>query len=735
MPPRYATTPGTRRRPWPYDAIIGGLKGFSEDKNPLFEGGIKVILEPDQDGNLVSENTKTLDATAPVDYTYGSANPYQERTSEWASLYGGFGQAIAPDGKPHRYFYAQNADLSIDGLWMKGPAFEQHTQTISSVAGQVRQFVVALRSGAPTLFAICEQGVWYRSNDDPTGGWVASLTSTTTPALPGSTYPQQAVRYAHRGTTPIDALYLACSQGNLWRFRGASGDSNQWEVCTDSPGPPGDEAARYLERVGDELWAASNYSCVRIDDQDPFTPTEWSGEFFIGDRHARITWLKQVDDTLYVFKEDGIYTIDADGFDHELFPTLREKSSYYNGKNAAVWLDRMWFTYGNQTFTLTGGAQLKADGLEQMLENTSPVKGRWVGGSGHNTWFFYEIYYNSLTDTSYLVKHGTWIEESDEQATPGVAQFAEAHHGSIFEWPDTEATAIETVASSTLWATPNDRLYVGFEDGTCAWAYLPRHSPNPAEDENCEFTTLPSYVYLPQHHSQFRADNKVWHAMTAFGLTLTTEEWVRMEYRTDVTNPDSDWIPVSPTSPNYTMVGQRKNIVNDEVTYPVYGRVLAVRVALEKAPLVNPDPDGPESPLNHTPILEGIAIHESIRPAFARDFTFSIRLGNFLPKRDGTVDRRRAHDVQTEILKQCAKVGPINIMLPTGTVEEMTITDYRDSMLSRQKYRDHTWLLQVKAIQLRTITEGAPQTDAPITTGLTYDTLEQYTLGELETVI
>lgn len=697
-------TPGSRRRPWPYDAYIGT---------------VRVMLEPDQDGNLISENSKTLDETAPVDYTYSSANPYKERTTEFQKLFGGFGQAIAPDGTPRRYYYAEKADLSVDGLWMKGPGFEQHIEGLSG-AGEVRQLIFALRSGTLTLFAICANGVLYQSPGTTT--WTVSLSST---ALAGAQC-QQAVRFKHRGAAPVDALYVAVSSGNLWRM---DGSGTTWAQAAAGAGPPdygtGVGQARYVERVGDELWVAGDYGITKVED-DPFDRTKYAGSIYIGDQTAKITWLKQINNTLYTFKEDDIYTISAAGLDQELFPTLRGKNDLRNGRNASVWLDRLWFTYGNQTFTLTATGQLKADGLEQMLENTSPVRGRWVASAGHNTWFNYELYYDETTDDTFLVKHGSWIEEQESQATPGVAQFAEAHHGSLYDWQK-RGTCMHVVSNWDSFG--NDRLYVGFADGSVQWTRLPKHSPNPADDPNIEFTTLDSYVYLPQHHSQFRADNKLWHAMTAFGPRLNQTEWVEMEYRTDVSNPNAAWTKVDPTDPKYTNPGQRRNLTDDEVIDPVFGKQVQIRVHLVK------DPSLSASPIQFSPIIEGIAVHESIRPAFSREFIFVARCASFLPRRDGTVDRRRGVAVLNELMKTCASISPVYVVLPTGETERMTITNYQDTSESRQKHRDFGWSVKIQAIQLRTITEGAAQTQPPIVTGLTYGTLEQYTLGELESII
>jgi hypothetical protein len=150
----------SRRRPWPYDAYIGP---------------VKVRLAP-VEGQLVSEKTKTLDATAPVDYTYGAANPFKERTSEWQDLFGGFGQGEAPASLPRRYDHAEYVDASIDGLWMLGPRFEDHIEVLDDfpLPGEVRQLVPALHDGVLTVFAICENGIWRRSADN---NWTESLTA------------------------------------------------------------------------------------------------------------------------------------------------------------------------------------------------------------------------------------------------------------------------------------------------------------------------------------------------------------------------------------------------------------------------------------------------------------------------------------------------------------------------------------------------------------------------------
>jgi hypothetical protein len=682
----------------------------------MYLGDVRCILEPGSDGNLVTSKTKTLDATAPVDYTYSSANPYKERAFEWQELYGGFGQGTAPPGGqvPRRYSHTVKADLSVDGLWMKGPKFETHEEALSG-AGEIRQMIWALHSGSPALFAICQNGVYRRVADN---NWAVSLSAAT---LGGGVFPQQAMRFKHRGATPLDALYVATNASNLWQYNGTT---NTWALAGTTAGPGTGSTqgeARYIERVNDELWVAGNYWVVKVTD-DPMDRTKYSAVIYIGDQTAKITWLKQLNDTLIIYKEDGVYTVDTTGLDHELFPTLRGANHPNNGKNAAVWINRIWFTFGDQTFTIDEQGTLKPDGTEQLLENTSDVHGQWVAGAGHNTWFFYEMYYNLDNNMTYLIKHGTWVEENSSQATPGVAQFAEAHHGALYDW-NKQGCFLDVVSGAA--STGNDRIYVGFTDGTIQWAVLPQNSPNPAEDVHCEFTSLDSYVYLPTHHSGFRADNKLWHAITATGPHLTNTEWIEVEYRLDISNDLSEWVPVTDDGVKFTIPSQRKTFTDDEVNDPVSGKLIQFRAKLVK------DPSLSESPPFLSPVSEGIIIHESIRPAFSREFTFSIKAASFLPRRDGMADRRRGEDIRQRVLQRCAQVGPLNVLMPTGEYEPLTIVDYRDSGASWSKRRDHEYLIQIQGIQLGVLSVETPG----VSSGLTYDTLEQYTLDELEAII
>jgi hypothetical protein len=689
-----ANTTQSRRRPWPYDAYIGTQR---------------VMLVPDDDGQLIGRKTRTLDQSAPVTFEYGSANPFKERTFLWNKLYSGMGQAIAPSAPetPRRYSYATRVDTSIDGYWMKGPNFEDHVETVNAGAGEVRQLVKALHGGVETVFAVCENGVYRRTAD---GSWTASLTAGTTPALPAGQFPQQAVRFRGRHAASIDALYLGTATGNIWQYTGAA-----WVQAASAEGP-GTGAlqgeCRYVEVVGDELWVAGDYWVVKVE-ENPLLRANYAAVIYIGDQSSKITWLRQIDNTLFIFKEESIFTVSTSGLDQDLFPTLRGRRSATNGRNAAVWVNQLWIPYGNRTYRLDANGELTPDGLEQLLENTSEIRGEMVAGAGHNTWFFYEVYYNG-SGISYLLKHGTWIDDGSGR---NIQFLNSAHHGALAQWSK-RATCAEII--SGVHATGNDRLYVGFSNGTVEWCVLPKTGPNPESDAACEFTTQDSYVYLPIHHSNFQADNKLYRGVSIFGPHLTNTEWIEVEYRVDITNTAAAWVVLDSADPKFTIPGQRKEFPIDS---PVYGRAIQFRVKLVK------DPSSVVSPKQFSPVIDGIAVHEQIRPSISLEYTFNINASSFAVRRNGTVVRQRGSTLKESLLSLMGVAGTTIIQLPDGDLQEMTLVDYQEGWMPAQKRRDLEFVITLQAIQLETITQ------TQVSSGLTYKTLETFTLGELEAIL
>lgn len=691
MPPN---TFQSRRRPYPYDAYVGG---------------VPVLLQPGEDGNLVSRKSKTLEATAPVTFEYSSASPYKERTAEFLEMFGGMGLALEPTtGVVRRYSYTIKADASVNGLIMKGPRFEDHVETITG-AGAIRQTVRALHGGVETTFAVCDNGVFRRIADN---NWVASLTAATTPALPGGQHPQNALRFKARYTGGVDGLYVGTNTGNLWRYDGAA-----WlqPIATEGPGTgilQGE--ARYLEQINDEFWVAGDYWVVKTT-ADPMLRASFAGVIYIGDQSSTISWIKQNGNTLYIFKTDGrIYTVTSDGEDQELFSQFQAVRSIRNGRNATVWLGKLWAPLGDALIRLDNSANLEFDGLDRLLDNSSPVRGSFVAGAGHGAWFMYEVYYDTRSDTSHLVKHGSWVADPE---TGNLDKYVDVHHGSIYDW-DQEVTACDVLSATH--PSGNDRLYIGLLDGSLQWCVLPKDSANPSVDNNCEFTGEDSYLYLCEHHAKFQADNKLWIGVSSFGPYLSNTEYVQIEYRLSKDEFASWELLEDDVLDKFTISGRRIQFEDDP---PVFSKSIQVRLKLVK------DPDLESSPVNLTPIIRGIGVHESVRPSLQLEYTMDILCSSYMTKYDGTLDRRLGQVVRNSLLEVAAQIGNLDLLLPDGTTQKVACQDYADSFKAKQNRRDIEPSLRMTFIQMRTLT---PETLAE---GLTYDQLEQYTLDELEDII
>lgn len=249
---------------------------------------------------------------------------------------------------------------------------------------------------------------------------------------------------------------------------------------------------------------------------------------------------------------------------------------------------------------------------------------------------------------------------------------------------------------------------------------LPRESPDPSRDANCEFTGLDSYVYLPVHHMGFTADNKLYMGVTVPAAYLSTTEFVSIEYKLDLSSL-AEWVALEfEDQTTYTIPGQR---INFPIENPSFGKQIEFRVKLSK------DPNLANSPANVTPIIEGIAVHEAIRPSVALEFVANIKASTFLPKHNGTVDRRRGVQIKDRLLATAAEPGVVLVTFADGVEQEVTITDYKESWASFHKRRDLDYTIQMEMIQYRTISHNR------VFSGLTYGTLEQYTLGQLESII
>lgn len=653
-----------------------------------------MLLDPMQDGQLVGSKAQPIEAS-PTDYDYGSANPFIERTWDVDHLDAGFGEIIQGKGPTGRYKYAENVDMSMDAAIL-GPLFHPETVLATGADKTGRYLIRGLASGVDVLYALVGNQVRQRVADN---NWTTAFTCA------GSAVPQQAVRFKFAGAGAFDGLFVGVSTGNLVYF-----DGTTWAQLAAGVGPPEDRC-QFVERVGDELWAAWGNKISKCEG-DPRVRANWSGPITIGDASQPITWLRQNRNELYIFKANGVYTVSTAGLDQDLMPGLRVVPSVENGRNAAVWLDYIWVPFGGSFFKLAPGAQFKPVGTERLFKNTTPVAGRITCFTGHNTWFGYEGLWNQSANTSHLLKYGTWIESEDGRLTDFV-QFRDVHNGALASWPGKKMTFIDVA----YMPNDNERLYCLFDDGTLAWCYLPRGGPNPVADPNVEFNTSPGYLYWPTFHGGYQADPKAVRGFSVYG-TVDTIAHAEIEYRTD---PSARWEPLADddgATAKFTIGGQRIDVPIDLL---VAGRAIEARTKLTNA-----------TDKTRTPQISGQAIHAAVRPSVRLEYQLRPKARNFLVRRDGVIARRRAAQVRQACEDAVKAVGTVEVVFPWQETAKVNFVDITETYRATGKSYGEEWDITLTGVEYRTMT--TPGSTTTIAT-MTYGTMEQYTYAELESLL
>lgn len=599
------------------------------------QGGQKLplILKPnEQTGQLYEKKAVTGDQVSPVVFDYGSYNPFVEKPFVGGPFTGGMGEDVQSSEDSKRYKYAENADLSIGG--QRRIAAKFHTEHVVSAGPGLN--VNCLENGrdataGDTLFALVDRYVYlYRS------GWVLSKDSGGAAWLQGVQF---------QGSAGSNRFWATNEAGELWGYDGTS-----WTQAT----LPAGAVASYVERVGTSLvilsgaTGSTHLNEYRVCNAgDPLLAASWGGPIYVGDYGKRGTWLRSLGSQVFVFKEDGIFTVNEDGSVNDLFEELRNVPVARYGRNASRFNSALWFAFGATFWKMTGGATatLTPVGLERMVDLDPSLQRSPVAFAGHNSWFGY------LATDADLFKYGTWVNTGQVGAN---YQFSDVWNGSLKKWnakAPTYAVVTGNVGNQT-------RLYVGFDDGSVDWCVLPSTSPDPADDPACEYTDETSYVYWPDHHAMAQADTKHFRTFVPEGPLIDATRYATISYRTD---PDAAWTDLASAldSP-----GKRVSTPSGGVT----GLTLQVREQLHGT-------------TTSTPRIEAITLLEQTRPAMIKIFQATARAARNLVRRDGMIDRRTGEQVRAALEavadgSRAEGAGPVTVLFPDETTQAIDVVDY-----------------------------------------------------------
>jgi hypothetical protein len=105
-----------------------------------------------------------------------------------------------------------------------------------------------------------------------------------------------------------------------------------------------------------------------------------------------------------------------------------------------------------------------------------------------------------------------------------------------------------------------------------------------------------------------------------------------------------------------------------------------------------------------TPVLEVIAYHERVVPAFKRDIQATVDANGYQSRLDGAVLRFNSDAFHQQMLDFAANPGSLAIELPDETINEIALFGYQESMKGMPAGGGRSWGIGISATQFRILT-------------------------------
>lgn len=635
-----------------------------------------------QGAPLIITKPQDLSQQQPFEQGFSVQSMVVEKVHVYDDLSLGYGQRIQQQPHERRYYYTDNADLSVGGVWMKGPALSGVTPVTTDATNGATKFLEM----AGVLYALVGRYCLVRGSDL---SWTVSKDFGV-----GKVAFDGIVFFTNVGGGQ-NLLYVGMGDSELmWKFDGAVWTQHATLF------------ARSFQVVGREFWRSYDVNKVAkvTTDTDPWTAVNWGAAFTIGDRQFPITRLGvTVTSGLLIFKTDGIYSLDSVGVDHNLYPFLRGSIDANNGVPNGSWINDVYVGYRDGLLRIGADYSVRAIGPELLVNNDSPVRGRITGVIGHDTFNLYAAINNEDTGNSYLLKFGSWLTLNappDWIAPQGTtAQRLEAWHGSI--GPTFTGKRITAMGKSSIGAPASHyRLYLGFSDGTIQWFTLPC-APNPQACSAYTFSAADGFVYLPPWHAMAINDLKAVKAFTVSSLNASPTDYAELEFQTG----PAGWVS---SNVDYTQAPRQRA----DAPVGTQGSLINFRVRLKT--------NG-----GTTPLLTGLAIHHAVRPQFVPVMQFSILVDTFLVKRDGTRLRQSVDDLRRLVNLAAQLAGPVPVTLPDETQWNLAIVGYEEGDAWDERLKRWSGAIKLTCAPFQTTPVAGPRG------GTTYAQMAQYTYAAL----
>jgi hypothetical protein len=642
-----------KRRPWPFHVVINGT-GF--------------LIGSPQPGQpaLVSVETQSINQVAPPDYSYAGSNPTNDREEPFQQLTLGLGLAIQEKWDDQRYLSANAVDLSV-WPWMLGP--EINTYTLGGV--DATRGIGKFFELGTTLYATNGANVLRKA----VGADTWSIAKTFTQPI-------------------LDVIVFTSNFDGVQRaFFALAGAVAQYTSDGTAYTAMATFNALAFTVIGKEFWWADDTNRLRKLDTnaDPTNEANYTSLIFrAGDKSAGITsLLVTAGGTLVVGKTDGLYTLDAAGADHELFPFLRYADLPDNGRRWGTFENGLYVAYGNSLGRIDPDLSWTSVGPDDLSSNTGAVSGAVTAFAGVESMFAYAALLDKDTNTGYLCKFGAWVAmgvRGPRQSTlvtalgsqgTGEPVHIDAWHGSV-SIPFVGRAIQHLFVSQIGQAAGHTRTYIGFSDGSIGWMLNPC-TPNPAGCSAYRYFTGDGWVDLPTWHGGYHASLKSLRHFSVTGPKLDANNYVTLEYRLDPT------VGMAWTALAHTF----QTAVYDRVKFPITASatLVGLRVHLHNT-------SGTSSPL-----VSAVSLGHALRPQRIMEFSADILCADGLVRRDGVPIRMGRTQIQKLIEAAVDTPGAVNVILPDETTQQLMFTDYSLMQSFDEIGRQWRGSLRIKAVQ------------------------------------
>lgn len=622
-------------------------------------------------------------AVAPDTYGEAAKNPAFGAPYTIRDLTRGMGQRRARLGPNGRYWYCLGA-RTRSGRTVLGPELTSYTPaTRDSTVGVTRWFEIGGRiyalNGRYALTGGTDGTGWTVSKDFGVGNAAVDVVVAQTNQA-GST------RYAWVGMG--DSV-------NLWYFDGATATTTWTQHAS----------------LKARAWAVDHDTLYRADDTNRLNECSLDADATVAANWASATQRVGTKDwgitrmhltaggSLFLYKADDAYAIDADGAVNRLFSSQQFPPAATNGEALARWLNDGYAVYGGALYRISPDAGLTQVGPELLKDNGSEVKGYVTAMAGTDFHLLAGLY-NPDTGASYLLEF-TGELVADEFGRP-----EPVWHGSIT--PAFSGKKITSIHTSTVGAPANHKMaYVGFGNGTIS-KYVLACTPDPADCDQERFA-LTGTVYHSRAYFGYPSERKALLSATGEADNWSSVTYATLKYRT------------SGVATYATMSEAFDHGEREVVNFPPSTSCVYLDAALALTSTAN----------TASPQVSGLSILYQTRPVPQEVLRVAVPAAPGLRKRDGTPYRWGTPEIANFLDTLAGSSAAVPFVEPDGNTHTVFVKTPQRTTAWTTETRSPTDAYQLELV------EQAPTLQFGMLANLNQLTLAQwnaYLLQQLEDV-